>query len=87
MSDEKWCFGLVSRTFAKMCPALGIDKEVFAVHHKKTHLKSDGPRNSRLLLHRKPAPKTEGMAFYCNYIGVRRSRLRKKLIAVKVVVS
>jgi hypothetical protein len=35
MSDEKWWFGLVSRTFAKMCPALGIDKEVFSVHHKK----------------------------------------------------
>jgi hypothetical protein len=35
MSDEKWWFGLVSRTFAKMCPALGIDKEVFAVHHNK----------------------------------------------------
>jgi hypothetical protein len=35
MSDEKWWFGLVSRTFAKMCPALGIQKEVFAVHHKK----------------------------------------------------
>ena len=38
MSDEKWWFGLVSRTFAKMCPALGIKKEVFAVHHKK-HIK------------------------------------------------
>jgi hypothetical protein len=35
MSDEKWWFGLESRTFAKMCPALGIHKEVFAVHHKK----------------------------------------------------
>jgi hypothetical protein len=35
MSDEKWWFGLVSRTFVKMCPALGIDKEVFSVHHKK----------------------------------------------------
>ncbi len=35
MSDEKWWFGLVSRAFAKMCPALGIAKEVFAVHHKK----------------------------------------------------
>jgi hypothetical protein len=34
MSDEKWWFGLVSRTFAKMCPALGIKKEVFSVHHK-----------------------------------------------------
>ena len=35
MSDEKWWFGLVSHTFAKMCPALGIGKEVFSVHHKK----------------------------------------------------
>ncbi len=35
MSDEKWWFGLVSRTFAKMYPALGIQKEVFSVHHKK----------------------------------------------------
>ena len=38
MSDEKWWFGLVSRTFAKMCPAIGIAKEVFSVHHKK-HIK------------------------------------------------
>jgi len=36
MSDEKWWFGLVARTFAKMCPALGIEKEVFSVHHKST---------------------------------------------------
>ena len=35
MSDEKWWFGLVSRAYAKMCPALGIDKEIFSVHHKK----------------------------------------------------
>jgi hypothetical protein len=40
MSDEKWWLGLVSRTFAlckdvQMCPALGIGKEVFSVHHKK----------------------------------------------------
>jgi hypothetical protein len=35
MSDEKWWYGLVLRTFAKMCPALGIDKEVFTCHHKK----------------------------------------------------
>jgi hypothetical protein len=35
MSDEKWWFGLVSRTYAKMCPALGIEKEIFSVHHKK----------------------------------------------------
>jgi hypothetical protein len=36
MSDEKWWFGLVSRTYAKMCPALGIEKEIFSVHHKNT---------------------------------------------------
>jgi hypothetical protein len=41
MSDEKWWFGLVARTFAKMCPALGIKKEVFAVHHKKHIAKVD----------------------------------------------
>jgi hypothetical protein len=35
MSDEKWWFGLVAHTFAKMCLALGIKTEVFAVHHKK----------------------------------------------------
>ncbi len=35
MSDEKWWFGLVARTFSKMCPTLGINKGVFAVHHKK----------------------------------------------------
>jgi hypothetical protein len=35
ISDEKWWHGLVSRTFAKMCPALGIEKEVFSVHHER----------------------------------------------------
>jgi hypothetical protein len=35
MSDEKWWYGLILRTFAKMCPALGIEKEVFTCHHKK----------------------------------------------------
>ena len=39
MSDEKWWVGLVSRTFAKMCPALGIEKEVFSVHHKNILLR------------------------------------------------
>ncbi len=43
MSDEKWWFGLVSRTFAKMCPALGIAKEVFAVHHKNHIKNKDSP--------------------------------------------
>ncbi len=35
MFDEKWWYGLVLHTFAKMCPALGIEKEVFTCHHKK----------------------------------------------------
>jgi hypothetical protein len=39
MSDEKWWFRLVSRTFAKMCPALGIEKEDFSVHHIKHNAK------------------------------------------------
>jgi hypothetical protein len=26
--------GLVARTFAKLCPELGVDKSSFAVHHK-----------------------------------------------------
>ena len=34
MSDEKWWHGLVLRTFAKKCPALGIEKEIFTCHHK-----------------------------------------------------
>jgi hypothetical protein len=29
MSDEKWWFGLVARTFAKMCSELGVDKKAF----------------------------------------------------------
>jgi hypothetical protein len=37
MRNEKWWYGygLVLRTFAKMGPALGIDKKVFTCHHKK----------------------------------------------------
>jgi hypothetical protein len=34
MSDEKWWFGLVARTFAKMCPELGVEKKSFSAHHK-----------------------------------------------------
>ncbi len=34
MSDEKWWHGLVLRTFAKICSALGIEKEVFTCHRK-----------------------------------------------------
>jgi hypothetical protein len=43
MSDEKWWHGLVSRTFAKMCPELGVQRSSFAVHHRmKSHSESDG---------------------------------------------
>ncbi len=34
MSDEKWWHGMVTRTFAKMCPELGVERSSFAVHHK-----------------------------------------------------
>ena len=34
MSDEKWWFGLIARTFAKMCPELGVEKKSFSAHHK-----------------------------------------------------
>ena len=34
MSDEKWWFGLGARTFAKMCPELGIEEKSFSAHHK-----------------------------------------------------
>ena len=33
MSDEKWWHGMVTRTFAKMCPELGVERSSFAVHH------------------------------------------------------
>ena len=51
MSDEKWWFGLVARTFAKMCPALGIKKEVFAVHHKKHIAKVKSPYHEPFIQH------------------------------------
>jgi hypothetical protein len=50
MSDEKWWFGLVARTFAKMCPALGIKKEVLAVHHKKHIVKVKHPDHDHFVL-------------------------------------
>ncbi len=46
MADEKWCarygdshfyedvHGMVTRTFAKMCPELGVERSSFTVHHK-----------------------------------------------------
>jgi hypothetical protein len=34
MSDEKWWFGLIAHTFAKMCPELGVEKKSFSAHHK-----------------------------------------------------
>jgi hypothetical protein len=36
MLDERWWFGFVARTFAKMCPELGVrsEKKAFSAHHK-----------------------------------------------------
>jgi hypothetical protein len=41
MSDEKWWFGLVARTFAKMCPELGVEKKSFSAHHKSQKRKGN----------------------------------------------
>jgi hypothetical protein len=41
MSDEKWWFGLIARTFAKMCPELGVEKKSFSAHHK-SHINKVG---------------------------------------------
>ena len=42
MSDEKWWFGLIARTFAKMCPELGVEKKSFSAHHK-SHINKVNP--------------------------------------------
>ena len=34
VSDEKWFYGLVARTFAKACESLGIAKQSFSCQHK-----------------------------------------------------
>ena len=34
LSDEKWFYGLVARTFAKACESLGITKQSFSCQHK-----------------------------------------------------
>jgi hypothetical protein len=34
LSDEKWFYGLVARTFAKSCESLGIKKQSFSCQHK-----------------------------------------------------
>jgi hypothetical protein len=61
VSDEKWWFGLVSRTFAKMCPALGIAKEVFAVHHKKHISKVMAHATVGYFFHGDPEQRGEGI--------------------------
>ncbi len=47
MSDEKWWFGLIARTFAKMCPELGIEKKSF----HESHIHKVGPYPSNSLCH------------------------------------
>jgi hypothetical protein len=54
MSDEKWWFGLVARTFAKMCPELGIDKKAFSAHHKSHINKVMGHATVAYLFHDNP---------------------------------
>ena len=34
LSDEKWFYGLVARTFAKACESLGIKKQSFSCQYK-----------------------------------------------------
>ena len=54
MSDEKWWFGLVARTFAKMCPELGIEKQSFSAHHKSHINKVMGHATVAYLFHDSP---------------------------------
>jgi hypothetical protein len=54
MSDEKWWFGLVARTFAKMCPELGIEQQSFSAHHKSHINKVMGHATVAYLFHDNP---------------------------------
>ncbi len=54
MSDEKWWFGLVVRTFAKMCPELGIGKKAFSANHKSHINKVMGHATVAYLFHDNP---------------------------------
>jgi hypothetical protein len=38
MNGEKWWWGLVAHTLAKLCPELHIDKSSFVVHHYNEHI-------------------------------------------------
>jgi hypothetical protein len=67
MSDEKWWWGLVARTFAKLCPELGIDKTSFVVHHKEHITKVMGHATVGYLFTDDPENGGEG---YC--IGLHR---------------
>jgi hypothetical protein len=47
MSDRKWWFGLIARTFAKMCPELSVEKKSFSAHHK-SHINKVVPARHNL---------------------------------------
>jgi hypothetical protein len=32
--DEKWFYGFITRSNAKKCPELGLEKEVHAIYHR-----------------------------------------------------
>ena len=67
MSDEKWWWGLVARTFSKLCPELGVDKSSFLVHHKEHITKVMGHATVGYLFTDDPERDGEG---YC--IGLHR---------------
>jgi hypothetical protein len=54
MSDEKWWFGLVARTFAKMYPELRIEKQSCSAHHKSHINKVMGHATVAYLFHDNP---------------------------------
>jgi hypothetical protein len=52
MSDEKWWFGLIARTFAKMCPELGVEKNLSPPTISPTSIRSIPPLvSNRVITH------------------------------------
>ncbi len=54
MSDEKWWFGFVARTFAKIYPTIGVEKQYFSAHHKSHINKVIGHATIAYLFHDSP---------------------------------
>jgi hypothetical protein len=66
MSDEKWWHGLVSRTFAKMCPELGVERSSFAAHHKNHIRKVMGHATVGICFTNSPEDGCDGYAISLN---------------------